>query len=102
MLKRLALLVVVLSVALGLGSVPAHAACYEQRTFTGREGGVYDVPGGQEKARWFNGDKINVHATWNSSWIGGNVYRRQLDGTFTFVATGYVLKQYTAFNRWIC
>lgn len=97
--------VATLAVTAPMATAPAHAGCYEQRTFTGREGWIYDIPGGQPVGRWFGKltdpnrpDKINVHSYWNSSWIGGNVYMWNNERR----ATGYVLKQYTEFTRWIC
>jgi hypothetical protein len=106
MIKRVTIATLTtLALAAPLAVSPAHAGCYEQRTFTGREGGIYDIPGGQLVGRWYGKlfdpyrpDKINVHSTWNDSWIGGNVY--MWDNTRR--ATGYVLKQYTEHTRWIC
>ena len=39
-----------------------------------------------------------MHSYWSDAWIGGNVYT----SGGTPIATGYVLRQYTAFSRTIC
>lgn len=81
-----------------VGASPAAAACYNQYVFTGVSGGIYDLPGGQSNGTWYTNYKINVHSYWSDAWIGGNVYT----AGGTPIATGYVLRQYTAFSRTIC
>lgn len=85
--------------AASLATAPAaHASCFDQYVFTGVDGHVFDIPGGNVVGVWHTNYKINVHSIWNSAWFGGNVYTPSNSP----VATGYVLRQYTRYNATYC